>query len=177
MKKDLVKRILEFAQGRNFAVGLTAGTEDYYMNPEVVREQDIRRWGETGRVFRDPWKLLDMEVRTLVYLGGEQGAKQVEAEFPELKLPMFSSGEGADIVEREASKAEGLKRLCEYYGIPLEHTVAFGDSMNDYEIVRTAGIGVAMGNSIEALKQVADYVTTPIGEDGIWNACVHLGLI
>ena len=177
MNKDLVRRILEFAEGRNFAVGLTAGTEDYYMNPEVVREQDIRRWGETGRVFKDPWKLLDMEVRTLVYLGREQGAKQVEAEFPELKLPMFSSGEGADIVEREASKAEGLKRLCEYYGIPLEHTVAFGDSMNDYEIVRTAGIGVAMGNSIEALKQVADYVTTPIGEDGIWNACVHLGLI
>ena len=113
MKKDLVKRILEFAQGRNFAVGLTAGTEDYYMNPEVVREQDIRRWGETERVFRDPWKLLDMDVRTLVYLGRQKEAKQVEAEFPELKLPMFSSGEGADIVEKEASKAEGLKRLCE----------------------------------------------------------------
>ena len=177
MKKDLVRRVLEFARDRDFAVGMTAGAEDYYMNPEVVREQDLRRWGETERSFRDPWQLLDMDVRTMVYLGGENGAKLVEAEFPELKLPMFSSREGADIVEKEASKAEGLKRLCEYYGVPMADTVAFGDSMNDYEIVRLAGIGVAMGNSIEELKKVADYVTTPIGEDGVWNACVKLHLI
>lgn len=177
MNKDLVERILKFSQGKDFAVGVTVGIEDYYMNPEVVRKQDIRRWGETERNFKDPWKLLDMDVRTMVFIGHEQDAKRVEAEFPELKLPMFSSGEGADIVEREASKAEGLKRLCEYYGIPLANTVAFGDSMNDYEIVSLAGIGVAMGNSIEVLKEAADYVTTPIGEDGIWNACVKLHLI
>lgn len=177
MNKDLVRRILEFAQGKNFAVGITTGTEDYYMNPQIIMEQDIRRWGETKRRFMDPWQMLDMDVRTMIYIGKEPGVKLIEAEFPELKLPMFSSKEGADIVEKEASKAEGLIRLCQYYDVPLSDTVAFGDSMNDYEIVQTAGIGIAMGNGIEELKKVADYVTTPIDQDGVWNACVNLQLI
>lgn len=177
MKKDLVRRILEFAQGKNFSVGITTGTEDYYTNPQFIIEQDMRRWGETERSFKDPWQMLDMDVRTMTYIGQEEGAKLIEAEFPELKLPMFSSGEGADIIEKEASKAEGLIRLCEYYGVPLADTVAFGDSMNDFEIVQTAGIGIAMGNSIGALKEVADYVTTSIDQDGVWNACVNLRLI
>lgn len=177
MNKDLVRRILEFAQGKNFAVGITTGTEDYYVNPQIIMEQDIRRWGETERRFMDPWQMLDMDVRTMTYIGKEPGVKLIEAEFPELKLPMFSSKEGADIVEKEASKAEGLIRLCRYYDVPLSDTVAFGDSMNDYEIVQTAGIGIAMGNSIEELKKVADYVTTSIDQDGVWNACVNLQLI
>lgn len=177
MNKDLVRRILEFAQGKNFAVGITTGTEDYYVNPQIIMEQDIRRWGETERRFMDPWQMLDMDVRTMTYIGKEPGVKMIEAEFPELKLPMFSSKEGADIVEKEASKAEGLIRLCQYYDVPLSDTVAFGDSMNDYEIVQTAGIGIAMGNSIEELKKVADYVTTSIDQDGVWNACVNLQLI
>lgn len=177
MNKDLVRRILEFAQGKNFAVGITTGTEDYYVNPQIIMEQDIRRWGETERRFMDPWQMLDMDVRTMTYIGKEPGVKLIEAEFPELKLPMFSSKEGADIVGKEASKAEGLIRLCQYYDVPLSDTVAFGDSMNDYEIVQTAGIGIAMGNSIEELKKVADYVTTSIDQDGVWNACVNLQLI
>lgn len=118
-----------------------------------------------------------MPVRTMAYIGREPGAKLVEEAFCEVKLPMFSSGEGADVIEKSASKAEGLRRLCEYWKVPLSQTIAFGDSMNDYEIIRMAGTGVAMGNAREELKQAADYVTAPINEDGVWKACVHLGLL
>lgn len=176
MDPGLVRRLLEFSEGKGFAMGITTGTEDYYINQEYITRHDMRRWGESDRNFKDPWDLLDMKVRTMTYIGGEEGAKLVEEAFPEVKLPLFSSKEGADVIELEASKSEGLKRLCAYYGISMEDTVAFGDSMNDYEIVRDAGIGVAMGNSVEALKAVADYVTDPIGQDGIWNACMKLGL-
>ena len=55
--------------------------------------------------------------------------------------------------------------------------MAFGDSMNDFEIVSRAGIGIAMGNSVEELKAAADYVTDPIDRDGVWNACRHFGWI
>ena len=48
--------------------------------------------------------------------------------------------------------------------------------MNDYEIIRMAGIGVAMGNARDELKMAADYVTASVGEDGVWKACIHLGL-
>ena len=177
MAKDLVERLLKFAEGQDFSIGMTTGAEDYYMNEEFIVRHDMALWGESDRKFKDPWELLHRKVRTLTYIGNETGARMVEDAFPEVKLPMFSSGEGADLVEKSASKAEGLKRLCEYYGVALKDTVAFGDSMNDYEILKEAGTGVAMGNSIEKLKQVADYVTVPIGQNGIWHACKVLGLI
>ena len=44
-------------------------------------------------------------------------------------------------------------------------------------MLETAGIGVAMGNGTDAAKQAADYVTTDMFDDGIWNACEALGLI
>lgn len=177
MDPELARRLLKFAEGKNFAIGITTGEEDYFINPEYVVRHDMVRWGQSDRNFQDPQKLYQMDIRTFAYIGHEEGVWLVEEAFPEVKLPMFSSREGADVIEKEASKAEGLKRLCSYYGVPMSDTVAFGDSMNDYEIVRDAGIGVAMGNSVEELKQVADYVTTSIGEDGVWNACVQLHLI
>jgi hydroxymethylpyrimidine pyrophosphatase-like HAD family hydrolase len=44
-------------------------------------------------------------------------------------------------------------------------------------MLETAGIGVAMGNGTDTAKQAADYVTTDMFDDGIWNACEALGLI
>ncbi len=177
MDRNLADRLLDFTKEHAFAMGITTGSEDYFINPEFVVRHDMRRWGVSDRNFQDPEKLYEMDIRTLAYIGHESGAKLVEETFPEVKLPLFSSKEGADVIEKAASKAEGLRRLCEYYGVSMEDTIAFGDSMNDYEIVCAAGIGVAMGNSVDELKEAADYVTTPIGEDGVWNACVHLRLI
>ena len=176
MPRELVERLLRFAEGKDFAMGVSVGAEDYYVNPEYVTRHDMIRWNQSDRSFRDPWKLLEMPVRTMAYIGKEPGTRLVEAAFPEVKLPMFSSREGADVIERSISKAVGLEKLCEHFGVPLSQTVAFGDSMNDYEIIRMEGIGVAMGNSPDELKQAADYVTAPIGEDGVWKACIHLRL-
>lgn len=176
MEKKLVDQLLQFAEGKDYAIGMTVGDTDYFINPWCVTRHDMVRWKMSDRKFRDPWELLNMSVRTLAYIGHEPGAKEVEAAFPMLKLPMFSSREGADIIEKDASKAEGLKRLCNLWKIPLASTVAFGDSMNDYEILVTAGTGVAMGNADQQLKDAADYVTAPIGEDGVYKACKALHL-
>ena len=176
MDKELLKRLFAFADERGYSIGATIDDEDYYLHPEVVSQSDVVRWGTCGRKFKDPWQLVDGQIRTLAYIGEEKGVKDIEKNFPELKLPMFAGKTGADVVEIIASKANGLVRLCEYYQIPLSETIAFGDSMNDYEILKEAGIGIAMGNAVEALKEAADYVTADIGEDGIWKACMELGL-
>ena len=177
MDKELLRKILSYAQEHSYSVGVTIGDEDYYINPPVVEAMDIKRWGKCVRNFRDPWLLMDMDIHTLAYQGTEPGVLDFEAHFPELKLPMFAGKMGADVVEKKASKAEGLKRLCQYYGVDLKDTVAVGDSMNDYEIVQTAGNGIAMGNSIEDLKPVADYITADIGDHGVYRACRHFGWI
>lgn len=177
MDPELVRQLLRYAEHKPFAIGLTVGSEDYFVNAEFVVRQDLIRWKRSDRCFRDPEELFAHPVRTMVYIGQPVWAEQMERDFPMLKLPLFSARTGADIVERSASKAKGLKRLCEYFSVDPQDTVAFGDSMNDYEIIKTAGTGVAMGNAFPDLKAAADYVTTDIGDDGIWNACVHLELI
>ena len=44
-------------------------------------------------------------------------------------------------------------------------------------MIRAAGVGVAMGNGSEDVKSEADYVTTSVTKDGIWNACRYFDLI
>ena len=82
-----------------------------------------------------------------------------------------------DITAIGADKGEGLLAMTQHLGLNPQHTMAFGDGGNDSSMIRKAGIGVAMGNALECLKQEADYVTTSVDEDGIWNALRHYGLI
>ncbi|MBR5326468.1 MAG: HAD hydrolase family protein, partial [Prevotella sp.] len=62
-------------------------------------------------------------------------------------------------------------------GFDPSRTIAFGDGGNDTSMILQAGIGVAMGNVIDALKQQADYVTTSVDDDGILNALRHYEVI
>lgn len=174
--KMLLERLLHYSEDSGYSIGTSMEDGDYYTHIDTVIRQDKARWNTSARNFLDPWRLMDKQIRTLSYLGHEAGAKQIEQQFPELKLPMFAGKQGADVIEKGISKAEGLIRLCQYYGIDPSDTVSFGDSMNDYEIIKAAGLGIAMGNAIEELKAVADYTTERIEEDGIWKACKHFQL-
>lgn len=82
-----------------------------------------------------------------------------------------------EMVPKGFDKGTGIARVCELLGIDISDTFAFGDSANDMAMLRAAGTGIAMGNGSEEAKAAADYVTTPMEEDGIWNACRHFGLI
>ena len=75
------------------------------------------------------------------------------------------------------SKATGIAWLCDYLGIAKEDTYAIGDSINDLEMLQSVGHGIAMGNGTQVAKDAAEYVTTDIHEDGIYNALKHYGLI
>ena len=83
----------------------------------------------------------------------------------------------AEIVPYGFTKAAGIQRMCELLGIAREDTLAVGDSVNDIEMLRYAQVGIVMGNGTQIAKENADYVTTDINEDGIWNALAHFGLI
>ena len=63
-----------------------------------------------------------------------------------------------DAMQPGVSKASGIAQLAEHYGIGRDEVMAFGDSMNDYEIIRFVGTGCAMENARPALKAVADRV-------------------
>lgn len=65
------------------------------------------------------------------------------------------------------NKGSGLIFLAKYLNIAPEETAAIGDSENDLEIIKTAGLGIAMGNAAEIVKQQADVVTRANNEEGV----------
>lgn len=81
----------------------------------------------------------------------------------------------ADITISGVSKATGIFKLMNVFH--LDEYIAFGDSLNDVDMFRHASFSVAMGQGNARLKEMADYVTHSIEDDGIYHACLHLGLI
>lgn len=86
--------------------------------------------------------------------------------------PLFT-----DIIAKGSNKSAGINKILEYYQIPLENTMAFGDGGNDIPMLKHVAISIAMGNAADTVKQVADYVTSSVDEDGIYNGLKHFGLI
>ena len=66
-----------------------------------------------------------------------------------------------------ANKGKGMIELSEMLSIPLSSIMAFGDAENDTEMIRKAGVGIAMGNSAPAVQAAADLLVGSNDEDGI----------
>ena len=81
-----------------------------------------------------------------------------------------------EIIPKGTDKGTGMGLVCGYYGARLEDTIAFGDSMNDLEMMEAAGISVAMGNACAALKRMADRVCEDVRADGIYHEFRRMGI-
>lgn len=71
-----------------------------------------------------------------------------------------------EFVNRDLSKLEGIKTVCQKYGVQLDEVVTFGNDNNDVEMI-TGTIGVAMSNANQAVKEVSSYITTSNFTDGV----------
>lgn len=72
------------------------------------------------------------------------------------------------------SKASALQKLSKHLNITMDEVIAMGDSLNDIKAIETVGMGVAMGNAQEPVKQAANYVTDTNNEHGVAKAIAHL---
>lgn len=85
-------------------------------------------------------------------------------------IPVATSGgtpNNIEITPVGSSKGNALKILCETLGIPMKEAIACGDADNDMSMVSAAGLGVAMGNATQPLKDIASVVTADCDNDGI----------
>lgn len=67
--------------------------------------------------------------------------------------------------------------MLKHLGITAEEAVAFGDGLNDKEMLSYAGLGIAMDNAHEEVKLLADYVTKHVNYSGIRHGLEYAGLI
>ena len=149
--RELIRELLGFAEEKCVNIGCTIMGEAYYLS--------------NGKAD----KMLNTDLYSIAVRGGAKEQKVLADRFPNLAIIPFSSGMGADIVRAGFSKASGMDHLLQHWDKTWSDVVMFGDSKNDIQIVERAGLGIAMGNAVPELLQVADYVTDDIRRDGIKN--------
>ena len=86
----------------------------------------------------------------------------------------FVNGE---IISDEYDKGQAVERVCTHYGIDISDTFAFGDSMNDREMLEVAGTSICMENGSEEMKAIVDDVCPAVDDDGIYKAFEKYNLI
>lgn len=105
---------------------------------------------------------------------------EAEATFMEAVMPNSVASRWApsfaDVNPKGLSKLSGVEFFCNHFDIEIAETIAFGDGGNDIDMIKGAGIGIAMGNANDNVKAIADYITDDVDDDGIWNALVHFGV-
>ena len=172
------RQVIEFAYQNGLCLGGLYQGVWYTSN----RRKQIGRWGGNETLhaggMRDARELIGIPMHGLYLDDSVEAARRIAENFPLLRAPIMDEERGgADVLPVFLSKAYGLQKLAEHWDIPIAETAAVGDSMNDYEMVREAGCGIAMGNAVSMLKEAADYVTADIGEDGLKKAFAYLGLL
>lgn len=102
-------------------------------------------------------------------------------EFPDLVCHTWGgAGETAlfgDIGVKDITKAHAIDVLLQYLGTDKKDTLAFGDARIDIPMLEYCEIGVAVASGGAEIKEMADYVTDAVDDDGLYNAFVHFGLI
>lgn len=81
-----------------------------------------------------------------------------------------------EIIPQGVDKGRGIELVCRHLDIPVENTIAFGDSMNDAAMLKKAGVAVAMGNACDELKALADIVCEDVEHDGVALELRRMGL-
>ena len=74
------------------------------------------------------------------------------------------------------TKATGLKKITTYLNKNIKDTIAIGDSLNDLDILQEAGLSICMGNGADECKEIADFTTKHISDDGLAYALKHFNL-
>lgn len=79
----------------------------------------------------------------------------------------FSNVKCLEVFSKGVSKYNAIKVISELEGITNDNVIAFGDGLNDVDMIKLSGIGVAMGNALEEVKSVSNYITISHNDDGV----------
>lgn len=162
---DMVRYI--FSEARQW--GIHCQTYDEGETIAEVRSKELIRYdrnnGGHSRVVADvpaslvspPPKILLAELEDRAYL--ERFQREHEEQVRGKADSFFSCKEYLEYVPFGVSKGNAILWLCDYLHVNIEDTVAAGDAANDLSMILTAGVGAAMINGEQAVKDAADYVT------------------
>ncbi|MEK4083395.1 Cof-type HAD-IIB family hydrolase [Psychrobacillus sp. FSL K6-1415] len=176
LAEEELTRLTDFANARNQPLVYMDSDEmvsNFKDHPDVfdsifTLKVDLPRYAEDFFLTNDIHQ-------ALIFCSFEE-QKEYEEAFPNLKFVRWHRV-SCDVLPKGVSKAKGMDLLLKHIGRGPEDAVAFGDGLNDIEMLQFAGTSVAMGNCVEELKEHATFVTDHVSESGLTNAMKKLSLI
>lgn len=139
--------------------------------PDPYVETEARINGLPVRRVERFLKFVDFDINKCLMTAAPEKAEQIERQLQEKYAHIASVYRSEpyfiEIMPHNVDKASSLEMMLPAIGVTREDTVCCGDGFNDIPMIRYAGVGVAMGNAQQAVKDVADYITATNDEDGL----------
>lgn len=113
---------------------------------------------------------LDLDILKFIFIDDSlEKLFKVRNELEQMGVVSVSSSwdNNIEVMGKDVSKGEALRYLVNELGINSREIIAIGDNENDLSMLNYSGIGVAMGNSNDRIKNVSDYITSSNNEDGV----------
>lgn len=180
---ELSRRILDGLERYEIDAIMEGAEDNYCKEPEEMHTEVFRKYiSHYKEAFEwDFYAGIELAPgrfdKFFAYVDDPGKMEAFRAEFEE-ELDFIDRENGYyEVVPKGYSKATAIRFMADALRIPLEDTVAIGDSNNDLPMLEFANTCIAMGNSSKAVLEMADYVTTDVMEDGIWNALKWLGVL
>ncbi len=145
---------------------ITVDTLDaHYWNYKTDPKGQDKSWGDS--IYTD-FKDFDYEaLKICVEIPSPDLAQELCEHFSELDSHRFSDGDWYKFTKSGITKEKAILAVCEACNVDLSEIVAFGDDYADIGMLKICGIGVAMGNAIQEVKDIADDITLSNEEDGV----------
>jgi Cof subfamily protein (haloacid dehalogenase superfamily) len=168
-KAEELLPIIQYCRQTDIHFDACTAFEMYIEGRNPQADQMYKKFFANPRLVVDTSLLTDQIVKFTLFGDERQMDRSLEEVVP--KFPDWSiirSGEKfIDVMHPQATKGNALKRILKEQNIHPDHVVAFGNYYNDLEMIQLAGVGVAMDNSPDQIKRLADRVTVSNNEDGV----------
>lgn len=180
---ELSRRIMDRLEHYGIDVILEGRENNFYKPSEQMNTERFRKYVSVYESFAKEEDVTDPAFapghfdKFFAYVDEVERMDGFRGEF-EAELDFIDRGKGFyEVVPKGYSKATAMQFFADKVGIPLTDTVAIGDSNNDLAMLEYADCAIAMGNSSQPVLDMADYITTDVDKDGIWNALEWLGVL
>ena len=115
-------------------------------------------------IFGDDIEFLkEKEIVKAIYMNTDYDyLKRIQSEITDLTMDLdvsFSSNRYMEFNRKGVSKGKGLHKLADLLGVDIKDTIAIGDNYNDLSMIKEAGLGIGVANTVEAMKKECDYIT------------------
>jgi Cof subfamily protein (haloacid dehalogenase superfamily) len=170
---DIARQLLTIFRERDIYV------QSYIDDELLVKAQDedeaieyMRFYGVMGRPIGDEiYSPVTAPTKLLAVTGGIEESHSLMSDLARIfGSSLYVTSSNSDFVEMmnpKANKSNGLTHLARVMGIPMESVMALGDGENDIEMLRHAGLGIAMGNALEAIRCAARDTAPSNNDDGV----------